>query len=268
MKIAVLGAGNMGGAIVKGIIKSGLCPPEDIYCTVRSRSHAKALTESMKGAHVVAIDDVPQGNEQVAAVADVVILAVKPWLVEDVMRVTAPALRKDALLVSVVATVKCEDLRLMLHDGGGKEIPVFRVVPNTAAAVGDSITFIAQEGGDRDDLEKVKKVFEAVGEVMVVDEHLIPAMTALASCGIALAMRYVRAAMQAGVEMGVYPKDAARIVELTMRGAANLLLASGKHPEEEIDRVTTPGGLTIRGINTLDKYGFTNAVVEAHKACK
>ena len=112
----------------------------------------------------------------------------------------------------------------------------------------------------------VTDIFNRLGETLVVEERLLDAAMALGSCGTAYALRYVRAAMEAGVELGLYPDQAKKIVAQTVRGAAGLLLARGTHPEEEIDKVTTPGGFTIKGLNRMEACGFSNAVIEGLKA--
>ena len=114
----------------------------------------------------------------------------------------------------------------------------------------------------------VSEIFSRMGKVMVVEERLMGAGTALASCGIAYVMRYVRAATEGGVELGMYARDAQRIVEQTLQGAVALLRANQSHPEQEIDKVTTPGGITIRGLNAMEQAGFTNSVIQGLKASK
>ena len=130
------------------------------------------------------------------------------------------------------------------------------------------MTFIASVRSTKEKNEMVMDIFREAGEVMMVEERLIPAGTALASCGIAYAMRYLRAAMEGGVELGFYPKDAQQVVMQTMKGAVELLLAHGTHPETEIDRVTTPGGITIKGLNAMEESGFTASVIDGLRASK
>ena len=129
------------------------------------------------------------------------------------------------------------------------------------------MTFIASANADEDQVKLVCDIFDEMGTTMYVEERLIPAGTALASCGIAFAMRYIRAASEGGVEIGFRPEDARKIVEYTVKGAAELLLASGNNPEVEIDKVTTAGGITIKGLNEMEHEGFTSAVIKGLKAC-
>jgi pyrroline-5-carboxylate reductase len=127
------------------------------------------------------------------------------------------------------------------------------------------MTFLCARNASQEQIEAVKSIFDNLGATMVIEERLMGAGMALASCGIAYAMRYVRAAMEGGVEMGMYPNDAKNIVLQTLKGAVALLEATGNHPEAEIDKVTTPGGVTIKGLNAMEANGFTNAVIEGLK---
>lgn len=268
MTIAIIGTGNMGGAILRGLIKSGTCRPEDIICTAKSEATLNKIRE-----YDVRIR-VSGSNAAAAAEADIIILAVKPWLVEEVMEEIRPSLDLGRqMIVSVAAGITLGQLAEMFvapspceRDGERPPIVIFRVIPNTAVESLCGVTFIAQHGATEEQTELVKRLFSALGYALVVDEKLIPAGTALASCGIAFAMRYIRAAMEGGVELGFRPEEAARIVEHTVKGAATLLLESGAHPEAEIDKVTTAGGITIKGLNAMEKAGFTAAVIDGLKA--
>ncbi len=257
MTIAIIGTGNMGGAILRGLIKSGMCRPEEFICTAKS-----AVTKSKIREYNEAIC-VSDDNATAVAEADVVILAVKPWLVAEVMEEIRPCLDLGRqIIVSVAAGITLNDLVQWV----GAPLPLFRVIPNTAVEALCGVTFIAQHGATEEQTALVHRLFSALGYALVVDEKLIPAGTALASCGIAFAMRYIRAAMEGGVELGFRPEEAARIVEHTVKGAATLLLESGAHPEAEIDKVTTAGGITIKGLNAMEKAGFTAAVIDGLKA--
>jgi pyrroline-5-carboxylate reductase len=255
MTIAIIGTGNMGGAIMRGLIKSGSCRPEQIICTAKTEATLNRIKEY--DAHIRTSRD----NSTAVAESDIVVLAVKPWLIAKVMEEICPALDKQ-VVVSVAAGLTLKDLAEM----AGKELPLFRAIPNTAVEALCGVTFISQQGATTTQTEEVRQFFEALGYALVVEEKLIPAGTALASCGIAFAMRYIRAAMEGGVELGFRPEEAARIVEHTVRGAATLLLENGAHPEAEIDKVTTAGGITIKGLNAMEEAGFTAAVIEGLKA--
>ena len=255
MTIAIIGTGNMGGAIARGLIKSGTCNPENIICTAKTKATLNKIREYNAAIRI------SRDNASAIAEADIVVLAVKPWLVAEVLEEVRPSLNRQ-IIVSVAAGITLNDLEQL----AGSPLPLFRVIPNTAVESLCGVTFIAQHGATEKQTEEVKRLFSALGYALVVDEKLIPSGTALASCGIAFAMRYIRAAMEGGVELGFRPEEAARIVEHTVKGAATLLLESGAHPEVEIDKVTTAGGITIKGLNAMEKAGFTAAVIEGLKA--
>lgn len=253
MKITVIGAGAMGGAFIDGLLSSGT-NPSDITATRRTSSALKAW--SAKGIKTTT------DNFEAAKGADIVVLAVKPWMVKDVLTQISPALDRQ-ILICFAAGIPGKDLVVMT----GKELPTFTVIPNTAIAICRSMTFIVPVAASEEDILKVRGIFEKLGESMVTDEKHLAAGTALASCGIAYAMRYIRAASEGGVELGFKAGEAERIVIQTVRGAAELLQHSGKHPEEEIDKVCTPGGITIRGLNEMEHYGFSSSVIKGLKAC-
>ena len=275
----------MGGAIVRGLIKSGTCRPEEIICTAKTMATLEKVREYDAGIRV------SRDNAAAAAEADIIVLAVKPWLVEEVMEEIRPVLDLGRqVIVSVAAGITLhqlvryvcpdyDDIEMIRVCAEAEErepnLPdtftepiIFRVVPNTAVEALCGVSFIAAHGATAEQTEQIRLLFAALGYALVVDEKLIPAGTALASCGIAFAMRYIRAAMEGGVELGFRPEEAARIVEHTVKGAATLLLESGAHPEAEIDKVTTAGGITIKGLNAMEKAGFTAAVIDGLKASR
>lgn len=252
----------MGGAIACGLAASGRFGAGDIVCSNPSSGKLERLRERYD------IIDVTTDNAEAAARADVVVIAVKPWYAEAVVRgigeVFDPARQ---MLVSVVAGVSTA--RLAEWTGHKDKSPaVFQVIPNTAASIGKSMTFMSAANADAEQVAAVKSLFDTIGATMVVDEKMLDTGMILASCGIAFALRYVRAAAEGGVELGCSAPQATEIVARTMIGAGELLLRNGTHPEQEIDRVTTAGGITIRGLNEMEHAGFTSAVVKGLKACK
>lgn len=262
MKIAIIGAGNMGGAIAAGLAKGKIVKSGNIICTARTQ---KTLDK------IKAIDpEIAVTTDNIMAVkeADVVILAVKPWLMENVISgFREHAAPSGKIFVSVAAGITLDQLCTWVSPARPSEVCSFRAIPNTAASVLASMTFIASANADAEQIRLVTDIFDEMGCTMYVEERLIPAGTALASCGIAFAMRYIRAASEGGVEIGFRPEEARKIVEYTVKGAAELLLANGGHPEEEIDKVTTAGGITIKGLNEMEHEGFTSAVIKGLKAC-
>ena len=203
MKIAIIGAGNMGGAIAAGLAKGKLVQSKDIICTARTQ----ATLEKIK-----AIDpDIVTTNDNAFAAreADIIIIAVKPWLMEEVITNLRGYIDPcKQVFVSVAAGVTLEELGGWINPSDLTSVSVFRAIPNTAAAVLESMTFIASANADEDQKKLVCEIFDEMGTTMYVEERLIPAGTALASCGIAFAMRYIRAASEGGVEIGFRPEEA------------------------------------------------------------
>jgi pyrroline-5-carboxylate reductase len=261
MKLTVIGAGNMGSAIVRGLIKGTLIKPFDITCSDRSN---EAL-EQVRNIHA-AIRTVSD-NKAAAESADMVLLAVKPWLLEEVIYEIKPVLDCDRqIIISIAGGVTFAQLDRYMDNREGAAPALFRLIPNTAVEVQHSMTFIASQNATPAQVDTVAGIFAELGATMLVDERLLAAGTSLASCGIAFAFRYIRAAMEGGVELGFYPAQAKDIVMQTLKGAVALMQANGTHPEEEIDRVTTPGGITVKGLNEMEKAGFTSAVIRGLKA--
>lgn len=258
MKIAIIGAGAMGGAMADGFIKSGAVKPADI--SVANPTAKKLEHFALQGASVTT------DNKTAADGADIVIIAVKPWLVEQVVNELKPVLNYTRqTIITVAAGIGGNQFTAWLKKDDA--VPqTFIVIPNTAIAVLASMTFIVLVNATADTTAIVKALFDNVGQTMVTDERHLSAGMTLASCGIAYAMRYVRAAAEGGVELGFKADMAKDIVLQTMKGAVELLQANGNHPEAEIDKVCTPGGLTIRGLNEMEHAGFTSAVIRGLKA--
>ena len=256
MKIAVIGAGAMGGATVEGLIKGQYFKNDDI--TVADPS--QAVTEKFAKMGISVTSD----NKLAADTADIVCVVVKPWLVERVLKDIKPELDpKKQILIVIAAGVSSESIKGWL---GESCPPLFLVIPNIAIAEMASMTFVVPIGASEKDIKTVTDIFDEMGSTLITDEQHLAAGTTLASCGIAYAMRYVRAASEGGVELGFKADDAKAIVMQTMKGAVELLEASGMHPEAAIDLVTTPGGVTIKGLNEMEHAGFTSAVIRGLKA--
>ena len=249
-KIAILGAGNMGGAVALGLHRLA----KDVSVTVTT-AHASTL-EKYTAQGINAILD----NVAAAQGADVVILGVKPWLVQSVLEQIKPSLSGKVLL-SLAAGIPSAQMAEWLSGTGVQA--AYTVIPNLAAEIGESMTFASVIVGKADDL--VKSLFDQLGKTLIVDERRLQAGMMVASCGTAFALRYARAAMEGGVQLGLYPHEALEAVYQTMKGAVDLAASRGTHPEAEIDRVTTPGGITIRGLNAMEEAGFTASVIAGLK---
>jgi len=169
--------------------------------------------------------------------------------------------KKNQIFVSIVSGVSCADLKAVL----GEDATVIRAMPNTAIAIAQSMTCIASDNASEDSLAEVEKMFETVGSVVVINEDLMTSATALCACGIAFFLRAIRAASQGGVEIGFHAHDALKMAVQTAKGAADLLLHTNAHPEGEIDKVTSPKGCTIAGLNEMEHNGFSSAFIKGIK---
>ena len=255
MKIGIIGAGNMGGATAWGMIKYTSLSREDLIISDPNEGTLRKFSD--EGVETTS------NNHRVAREADIVAVFVKPWLVERVLKeIKGDMTFERQMLIIVAAGIKGEQVEEWLEC----KPTFFSVIPNIAIEQGSSMTFLVPFNASASQIEKVRDIFDAMGETMIVEERLLPAATTLASCGLAYAMRYIRAAVEGGVEMGFYPKDALKIVLQTVKGAVDLLQITREHPEVAIDKVTTPGGVTIKGLNAMEEAGFTTSVIKGLKA--
>jgi len=250
MKITIIGSGNIGSAFVDGLLREGSIVPSDVILTDISQEALSPYTT--KGVSTM------QNNVEAVKNVDIVVLCVKPYLVCDVIKEILPALSENVLLVSLAAGITLNQLNLY---AGNR--PLYRAIPNTAMTVCQSMTCIAASDNTNTAQNNIiLQLFSRVGKAMMIVETLMNAATVIASCGTAFAMRYLRAAMNAGVETGFRPAVAKEIIAQTMLGAAILITESGNHPEAEIDKVTTPRGITIKGLNEMEHAGFSSAVMQ------
>lgn len=258
MKIGIIGAGNMGGAIARGLVNKNALNASDITICDLGSDKLDALSAECPGIKT------STSNIDATKNSDIIIIAVKPWLVEKVLCDISDAIDyQNQAIVSIAAGVSLSQLGKMTSSHAS----LFRLIPNIAISVGQSMTFISHNNNaTAQQVSLVSDIFSSLGQTSVIEEQLMGAATALSSCGIAYAMRYVRAATEGGVEMGIYPEDSKRYVLQTLRGVIDLLEASGNNPEVEIDKVTTPGGITIKGLNEMEAHGFTNAIIKGLKA--
>ena len=248
-KIAIIGGGNLGTAIAEGLLKSGFSAPAEITVTKRNTSTLRSLAD--KGVTIT--------DNNIAAVqeSEIVVLAVKPFQVADVLNGIRTAMSDDKVLISVVTGVLIDEMESVVKNN----IAYFRAMPNTAIAIQESMTCICSKNADAATTKYVNELFSTVGKVVTIDEKLMEAATVLAACGTAYAMRYIRANIQGGIEIGFDAATASLIAAQTVKGAAELLLQKGTHPEHEIDRVTTPKGCTIAGLNEMEHQGFSSSLI-------
>ncbi|MDI3319891.1 pyrroline-5-carboxylate reductase [Pinibacter soli] len=249
-KIAIIGGGNLGTAIAEGLLKSEFSKPADITITRRNLTELEGLKN--KGVKVTS------DNIEAVKNSDVVILAVKPFQIKDVLDGFKAELDPQKhILVSVITGIFIEDMQNAVQ----KNVPLFRAMPNTAIAIQESMTCISHKGANNTQVDFIKNIFEKLGKVAMIDEKLMDAATVLGACGTAFAMRYIRANIQGGIEIGFSAATASLIAAQTVKGAADLLLLKGAHPEQEIDKVTTPKGCTIAGLNEMEHQGFSSSLI-------
>ena len=247
-KTGIIGAGNIGGAIARGLVNHGNYQGQDVYITRRKANLLDAFGE-------LGIT-IKKSNGEVAAACDVIILAVLPGQAEQVVKEILPELKPGKILVSVVSAVSIQEIA----GWSESKVPVVRIMANTAVEFGESMTCIA--GNDQEAEKLVQELFEPMGSTMIIHEKLMPAATILAACGIAFFLRFIRAETQGGIQIGFHAEEAGKIAAQTAKGAAQILLSTGNHPEREIDKVTTPMGCTIAGLNEMEHYGLSSALIK------
>lgn len=257
MKIAIIGAGNMGGSIARGLAKGTIIPAGDIIVSNPSQGKLDKLKAEFPALLIT------RNNQEAVVGADMIIFAVKPWLMKSV--ISDLKLKGKQTLISVAAGIPFEELAHYVTD---KEMTMFRLIPNTAISELESLTLIASRNATKEQEQLMLDIFNQMGLAMLIPEEKFAAGTAMTSCGIAYVLKYIQAAMQAGIELGIYPKDGMKMVAQSVKGAAELILKNDTHPSVEIDKVCTPGGITIKGLNELEHTGFTSAVIKAIKASK
>ncbi|OIR14124.1 pyrroline-5-carboxylate reductase [mine drainage metagenome] len=250
-KIAIIGGGNLGTAIAEGLISSGFVLPKDIIITKRNIDTLSAL--KAKGINV------SNNNNEAAAFADYIIFAVKPFQIKDVLQQLLPSLDKSKhVLASVITGLWIKDIQEMV----GNDFAIFRAMPNTAIAIQESMTCICSSNAKPEQINYVNELFDKLGKTVFIEEKLMDAATVLAASGTAFALRFIRADIQAGIEIGFSAATASLIAAQTAKGAADLLLIRKTHPEQEIDKVTTPKGCTIAGLNEMEHQGFSSSLIK------
>ncbi|MCB0717673.1 MAG: pyrroline-5-carboxylate reductase [Bacteroidetes bacterium] len=250
MNLAIIGGGNLGKALAVGLVQSKNFTYKQIIVTRRNRQHIEDLVD--RGI------EVSTDNVDAVRRSDIVVVAVKPHQIEKVLEeIRADLDPMRHILISVVTGFSIERMKDIVGS-----VPTCRAMPNTAISIHESMTCLSVEGLSDEQRELVVKLFDAVGRAVVINEELMGAATVLAACGIAYALRYLRASAQGGVEIGFGADLAQLIAAQTMKGAAQLVLEGGLHPEQEIDKVTTPRGVTISGLNEMEHRGFSSALIK------
>jgi pyrroline-5-carboxylate reductase len=250
MNVHIIGGGNLGASIAIGIAKF----TEGNQVTVTRRNTANILHLEQLGVTV------SKDNQHNIQNADIIILTIKPYQVDTVLAEILPAITNKTI-ASAVSGLSIENLQNKI----GANHQAVRIMPNIAAQFGASATCIAFQESNKEEAQNVVRLFEGLGTAPIIDEKLMDAATVLAASGTAFALRYIRASMQAGIEIGFDWQTALAISAQTVKGAAEMLLEEKTHPEQLIDRVTTPQGCTIAGLNEMEMHGFSSSLIRGIK---
>jgi pyrroline-5-carboxylate reductase len=249
-KIAIIGGGNLGASIADGLLLSEFSRPVELSITRRNIAALSRFAERGSCVHT--------DNRKAVKESEVIILAIKPYnyaeILDEIKDVLDPA---KHIIVSVITGIWIEQLQKAI----GKPVPVIRAMPNTAIAIQQSMTCLAHAGASPSQMNYIQELFDQLGLTVIIDEKLMDAATVLGACGTAYAMRYIRANIQGGIEIGFDAETASLVAAQTVKGAADLLLQKGTHPEQEIDKVTTPKGCTIAGLNEMEHQGFSSSLI-------
>ncbi|AFL86004.1 pyrroline-5-carboxylate reductase [Belliella baltica DSM 15883] len=250
LKIAIIGCGNLGTSIANGLLEQADFSAQNLHLTKRNPANLLYLQD--KGVRVHS-DNVLATKE-----SDIIILGVKPYNVAAILKEIKPALDpKKHTIISLATGVTLDEM----YEVVSSDMVVYRAMPNIAADIQESITCICGRNNILESDELVKQLFNHIGFSITIDESLMEAATVLGACGIAYVLRFMRAMIQGGIQIGFDAKTASQIVNQTVKGAAELMIQKNMHPEEAIDKVTTPKGCTIVGLNEMEHQGFSSAMV-------
>ncbi len=250
-KIAIIGCGNLGLSILNGLLSKDSIDPSNLTAT---RRNTKGLEKFQKTGVKITSD-----NATAIDSSEIIIVALKPYMILEVLEALKNHfIPKKHILISLATGVSIAEIQTTI----GSEIPIYRAMPNTAADVGESMTCICSNSENKDDAETVKSCFNTIGKTIEIDESLMDSATVLGACGVAYVLRFIRGMIQGGIQIGFDAKTANDIVTQTVKGAAQLLIQNENHPEFEIDKVTTPKGCTIAGLNEMEHNGFSSALIK------
>jgi len=254
--IAFLGAGNMAEALVKGLLRAGVAEPREIVCSDRNEARGPELTQRY-GVRFT------RSNREAVEQCELVVLSVKPQVMNKLLSEIAPALNDQKLVISIAAGVPIAAIERKL----GRGVRIIRTMPNTPALVGAGATALAAgEHATDDDLRQARALFDAIGKTVVVDEPLLDAVTGLSGSGPAYIFLIIEALSDAGVKVGLPRATAQELAAQTVLGSAKLLIETGEHPGRLKDQVTSPGGTAIAGLHTLEAGGLRTTLMNAVEA--
>ncbi|NNC51358.1 MAG: pyrroline-5-carboxylate reductase [Flaviramulus sp.] len=249
MKIAIIGTGNLGSSIAKGLIKNksftGLYLSDKNTTAVNAFSNEEYVT-------------VTSDNALAVKESEIVIFALQPRHIDKVLESVASIITENHVVMSVAAGFEISKIESIIGDNKN----IIRVMPNTAISIGKSMTCLAANNKGQEKIEMAKKIFNQLGTTLVIPEEQIQAATVICASGIAFWMRLIRATTQGAIQLGFEAHEAHQLAVQTCFGSASLLIESGRHPEQEIDRVTTPGGCTIEGLNAMEHQGLSSALIQ------
>ncbi len=249
--IAILGGGNLGQSIALGLVSTRDYQAEEIIVT-RRKIHGMEELEQ----HGIRTSS---DNVKTVREAELVFLCVQPKQLHSLLSEIKAVLNADRhVLISTITGISIDEIESVV----GVDFPIIRATPNTAIAIRESMTCMATKKASKEQMQRVQAIFDIMGRSLVIEEELMAAATVLGASGIAFYLRFIRAAAQGGIEMGFDADEAQAIAMQTCRGAASLLIESKRHPEAEIDRVTTPRGCTIAGLNEMEHNGMSSALIK------
>ena len=249
MKIAIIGTGNLGKSIAKGLIKTNAIT--SLYLTKR---HLNDIQELEGYKNVI----LTTNNIEAVQQSDILIFAVQPAHFEKILHNITPYLKENHVLISTITGFTIPKIEAVV----GTEQFIIRAMPNTAIAVGKSMTCLCSNKKGIKRLKIAEAIFNRLGHTLAIPESQMQAATVVCASGIAFWMRLIRATTQAAIQLGFDAKEAQELAMFTSEGAANLLITNGDHPEEEIDRVTTPKGCTITGLNEMEHKGLSSSLIQ------
>ena len=248
-KIGIIGCGNLGLSILKGVQQNHT--DVQLYASKRDISELKSFSSPS----TVITDD----NKLLIKESDILIIALKPYTLIPFLIEYGSLLDSNRhTIVSCATGITITEIKEVI----GEDIGIYRVMPNTATSVNESITAMSSTDDQLNRKDVIVDLFESLGEVILIEEALMESATILGACGIAYVLRFMRAMIQGGIEVGFDATTATKIVSQTIKGAAELIIQNGTHPEEEIDKVTTPKGCTIVGLNEMEHAGFSSALIK------
>ncbi len=248
-KIAIIGCGNLGASILNGLLESEVFPNDSLIAT---RRNVESLTGYKTRGVTTTCDNASAVRE-----ADVLLFGLKPYKILDVLQELKQDMTPDKTIVSLATGITIDQIAQVI----GEDKKIYRAMPNTGADVKESLTCICANQSISED-DEVVSIFNSIGKSIIIEENLMEAATVLGACGIAYVLRFIRGMIQGGIEIGFSAQVASEIVTQTVKGASELLIQNDTHPEAEIDKVTTPRGCTIAGLNEMEHNGFSSALIK------